>query len=760
MTRITRGKRCTGWAAGAATLLVGATGPGQAGAQGRLDADDALVEEITVTARRKEESLLDVPLAVSAFSEEAILEAGFTEFDDIFLLAPGVFNSTSGGRSDRVTIRGHSQVSTTGGSNAGIFIDGVYVSGPVSALEIQNLERVEIVKGPQAVQFGRGTLAGAVNYVTMRPDREEVQARVQGTVADLGEQWLFARVSMPVTDTLAVAVAGRSASKDSEFFNSFEGREDLGGEESLSGELGVLFTPTDTFQAYWRTSYIDIEDDAIGIYTQGPEFNNCILNTTRQYYCGEIEIDYDNIRNITRDPQFVDGEAGIDREVFRTALILDWTLGAGQTLQSITGYNDENERWGSDATNRGVTASQLLPDGPAVDISREWSDFSQELRYTTSLGESAELLVGYYYFESERDEVATYIPEDRGTLTETNNALFASLSYRVTDRLTVTPELRWQEDDIELDNPAGNLFVEASFDAVLPRLTVDYQMTDDMMIYGVYAEGNKPGSVNTRLLAALDPALIPIDEEENEMFEIGAKGRLLDGRLQYQAALYTIDWTNQQLTQQCDPPQCAQSVTYTDNIGETQVNGLELDLAAVLIPDFWDARLTVGWADAEIEFLEVVGSASVVQEALALGFPPNAAGNGAIVSGTPAPASPEWTYSVSTTLSRQLGTTGFDWFARADYTWIDEQFASVYGQASTGDRTNLNMRVGVENANWRIEAWATNLTDDDTPLALVRTVRFDGTLNPFDPIPSPVQRAFSAIIPEGRQYGLTVTYDF
>ncbi len=716
-------------------------------------------DEIVVTARRKEETILDVPLPVTAFDETDIQEAGFRSFDDVFLLTPGVFNSTSGGRSDRITIRGFSQVSTTGGSNAGVFIDGVYISGPATALDLESLERIEIIKGPQSAQFGRGTLAGAVNYVTRRPS-SEAEGKITATATTLDDYNLHGHWSGPIADNLSVMIGGGVRDKASEFFNQVTQKKDLGGKSSYGINGSVLFEPSNNLSVYWRASYSDISNDATGIYTQGPEFNNCNLTTTRQYYCGDIVIDYDNIRAINEDPSYVGGFGGTDRESFRTALIVDYDIDEKSSLQSITSWQNEDERWGSDATNRGVPSSQLLPDGPAVDISREWTDFSQELRFRRSMAENLELLLGGYYFKSERSEIATYLDEDRGIYTEENFALFGSLEFDVTDRLTLTGEVRYQEDDIELDSvtvPAGFNPVVSKFDAVLPRLTVDFQATEDMMLYGVYAKGNKPGSVNTRLLGDLDPTLIPIDEEHNEMFELGTKGRMMDGAIRYEVAGYVMKWENQQLTQNCLPPQCANSVTYTDNLGQTDIIGAEALLAFSPVPEFWDVTLTGSWTDSEIKSYEIVGSGSVLEEARGFGFPDSATG-GVIVSGTPTPASPKWSFSATSEFGAPIANSSYEWFARADLSWVSEQFASVFGQASSGDRTNLNMRGGIENGDWRFEIFGNNLTDDETPLALVRTIRFDGSLRP--PGPNPTQRAFSAIIPQGREFGISATRRF
>ena len=726
---------------------------------------------IVVTARRKEESILETPLAVSAFSADDIADAGLQDFNDIFLFAPGVYNSNVTGRSDRITIRGVSQVSTTGGSNAGVFVDGVYVSGPVTALELDNLERVEVVKGPQSTQFGRGTLAGAVNYVTRRPS-DTWEGQVKVTAATLDEYSASGYVSGPLNDNFSFLAGGGYFNQDSLFYNAYENRKDMGGKESYSGTFGLRFKSS-VADIYLRATYSESKADPIGIYTQGPEFNNCNLSTPRQYYCGVINIDYNDIKNITRaipapagstgqyqypgsrgSEGYVGGEAGTDRESLRIALITNLDFDS-TIVQLISSYQTEDERWGSDATNRAVVSSPLLPNGGAVDISRDWEDFSQEIRVRRSFGDFLELTVGGYFFTSDRNETATYIPEDRGTYSEENLALLGAAEFTPVDWLTVTGEVRTQRDQISLHQ--GTDQFRAVFKATLPRVTIDVTPMQGILLYGVYARGNKPGSFNTRI--GLPSNLIPIDEESIETWEIGVKGSVFDNRLQFALAAYTMDWDNQQLTQQCSPPTCAVAMTYTDNVGRSKIQGFEAEAAMEIIPDFWNVQATAAYNHGEIKSYEVVGSGSEVAEALGFGFPATAAG--ALVSGTPLPGNPKWTFSLTNTLTGDI-TDDWGWFFRGDYSWVGEQFASIYGQASSGSRELLNLRAGVMNEDWKLELFATNVTQDRSPVSVLRTVRFDAPS--YLPIGAQagiaVQRSFSAILQEPRQFGLSVTKKF
>lgn len=204
---------------------------------------------ITITARRREEGLLDAPVAVSAFGEGDINRLGITSVDDIARFTPGLSYSAAFGRStERPVIRGQSNV--LAGVQFGVesgtayFVDGVYYPGSVSSLDPNDIERVEVIKGPQSALYGRNTYAGAINYVTRgATDTFEANARVRA--GTYGEREVAARVSGPlVEDRLGYSLTFRDYNYDGEFNNTLNG-DTVGGETSLSlsGTLDIGFTP-------------------------------------------------------------------------------------------------------------------------------------------------------------------------------------------------------------------------------------------------------------------------------------------------------------------------------------------------------------------------------------------------------------------------------------------------------------------------------------------------------------------------------------
>ncbi|MBM4232306.1 MAG: hypothetical protein FJ184_16530, partial [Gammaproteobacteria bacterium] len=200
--------------------------------QGANAADDLALEEIVVTARKREESLQDVPLTVTAVTATQIAELGIKDSRDLALFTPGFSNVASFGRSplERPTIRGQSNI--LGAANASYFVDGVYLSGSASNTETANLERIEVIKGPQAALFGRATFAGAINYVTRKPS-EEFIGQVTGTVGQFDQRDITAFISGPIIDgKLNFYLSGTRTEIGGFYNNPLDSRDDLGAEQT------------------------------------------------------------------------------------------------------------------------------------------------------------------------------------------------------------------------------------------------------------------------------------------------------------------------------------------------------------------------------------------------------------------------------------------------------------------------------------------------------------------------------------------------
>ncbi len=544
------------------------------------------------------------------------------------------------------------------------------------------------------------------------------------------------------------------------------------------------------------------------------------------YYCGEVDVDTVLENNGGGDNTSLETgfypHSGTDRESFRLGLRLDWDVSDSMTLTSMTGYNnvetqaEQDQTFGGGDTRRPVAgvgspfAVQGFGPTPPIIHTRvgfltsdddEFEDFSQEFRVSGEMGTNIRYLAGVYYYESEEsgdavgsgDTRATtwidgttrafnpfnprFVPlsgfstsatyegamrEDDGGNELASFSVFGSVEVDVSDRLSVGAEIRYNEDEFDIRPEGESEFVNGTFDAFLPKVTVGYKLVDDVLLYGNVAVGNKPGSLNSA--AGVPAADREVDEETAVSYEIGIKSLWMDGRVEANVALYQIDWEDMQLTSTRAANVNGQDRTFSilENVGEASITGIELDVS-VLLTDFWDARIAYAWTDSEIEeFVQSVDAcpleadgdrasctpSSFREAALIAGY---SASGDVIISGKQLPQTSEHQASLSTRFHGQV-SADWGWFVRADWNYNSKRYAQVYNLAHTGDREILNLRAGVEGERMSFTAWVDNALDDNASPALIRYVQAnDLTFNPFN-------RAIGATMPEQRRAGVTARF--
>ena len=450
-------------------------------AQAVATPDSPVLEEVVVTARKREESLRDVPLTVTAVTAESIGRLGIRDAYDVALYTPAFSNVASFGRNsvERPVIRG--QANILGDPNASYFVDGVFLSGSTSNTETANLERIEVIKGPQAVLYGRATFAGAINFVTRKPSRE-FEGRATVTLGEHGQRDVGAWASGPVVeDRLAFYAAVSHLEYGGAYDNPLDQRDDLGAERTKAGTFKLRWTPGDDIDVTALVTGQQDDDGPLAIALQGREFNNCqlpgpALPRSRGYYCGVAQ-PLSKLTIQQRTDLFPD--PGIDRSRVRAALTARIGFGEGYEFVSATGWSHEDYAIALDASYAGYDAFGLL-DSPALapplpgaagDPTRQFrnkgafwriqeerrEDFSQELRLRSPADRAFRWTIGAYYFKQgddlTRDDKATpdarIVPNGAAALFYRdleNEALFGGLEYDITERWTATAEFRHARD--------------------------------------------------------------------------------------------------------------------------------------------------------------------------------------------------------------------------------------------------------------------------------------------------------------------------
>ena len=432
-------------------VLAGAPAPAQA-------QQDAGVEVIVVTARKVEEDLREIPLTVSAFTEQSLEDQGIVSLQDIADSTPGFDFAQAFGRQDfRPVIRGQSNI--LGRANAGLFLEGIIVEEGNASIPLSALQRVEVVKGPQSALYGRNTLSGAINYVLKTAG---AQTESEATV-EFGERGLARaelHVSGPLSDTVGAALTVSHYERGGEYGNAYPGNalgtpaysDETGGERS-SSITGVLsIDPTDRVSVQAHAMFEQTEDDQYPIALIPSSRNNCYQVTRggslaqpappagtpeaeagtvnsagyngSGYFCGEVDVAgvlAENGGNTHLETRFFPS-SGTERDSLRLGLRIDAEVTDTVTFTSLTGYNDvatyssQDQTFGGGDTRRPVAgvgspfAVQGFGPTPPIVHSRvgfltvdddDFSDFSQEIRLRFEPDEILNYTVGAYYYESD-----------------------------------------------------------------------------------------------------------------------------------------------------------------------------------------------------------------------------------------------------------------------------------------------------------------------------------------------------------------------
>jgi len=772
------------------------------------------LDSVEVSARKVNENLQDVPLSISAIGEDKIETLGLDSINDIARITPGFsFRSAFGREGDRPVVRGQSNIQ--GEANAAFYIDGVFVNGNISGYQLDNLSRVEVIRGPQSALFGRRSFAGAINFITKRPTNQ-AEGKVSLSAASDSEREFNANISGSLVDDLLLFQANaRFYGFGGQYLNTLSNVKDFGGQKTGSAGGSLYFTPTDNFTSTFRFNYTEDQDEHYPIFRQGSGLNNCFLPSltgavvtgfpvartrTRGYFCGTPQVREAFPMNIA-EFDAAGFPAGLERERMRLSMANDLALENGWSLSSISAYNTFEG-----FSNVDQDFSGLRGFGGAfetIDFGKS-KDYSQEFRITSAQDQPIRGLAGVYWYKEspgtggftgslsgvsflpngQLNRLPTTVPVVGG-VTTTNQAVFGMIEWDLTDALTLTGELRYGKDKIRLGGrstatvrPIGtptttplqtrSFNLSKNFDSTLPRVTAKYTFTDDLNVYFLAALGNKPGGFNSSVQSAnltepgrndlITRGFQEFEEEEAWTYEIGAKSRWLDGAVTLNAALFFIDWDQQQLTQTAVTPRLDGSffvTSYTDNLGQSRVQGLELD-GSWQISDHLNMFANYTYQDAEIrsycspDLFDLFGSCDA--------------------SGKTLPRVPKSKATVGGVLSDSF-SNGWAWFVAGDATYEGSRFGQIENLNETGSSTLVNLRAGLDfDANWSVQAFVRNATDDDTPEDILRyvnpasfirvpSIELDGTLSTTRTDAVNV-RDFAITAPRQRQYGVSLTYRF
>lgn len=587
-----------------------------------------VLEEVTVTAQRRSENIQDVPIAVTAISSEALEARGLADISELSQSVPSLTLEPSRATNTTLTafIRGVGQQDPLAGFEQGValYIDDVYLARPQGALlDIYDVERIEVLRGPQGTLYGRNAVGGAVKYVTRRLS-DEFDMRVKGSFGNYAQRDLVAIVSAPLSEDFRVGATVASFQRDGFGDNRFTGGEQYD-KDIVGYRLSAEWDASDDVLV--RLSYDDTTDESSAVAGYRPFAANTIdapaLSDVRDTRAGASEAE-------TGTTTGIGGRNQVESDGM--SLSIEWTVSDNLTLRSITADREDYTESVIDFDSLSVADF----DAPVI---YENEQFSQEFQALMS-GDNWNAIAGAYYLDSKAANdfdvvlgtlgvVAFGAPLTAytGGVVETEAwSVYGDVTYDVSDRLSVAFGLRYTEDERSADIfRASYLGLQSTFfgndDAVFlsassdyeasrtftntsPRLNVAYALSDNANVYATYSEGWKAGSFDPRGANFSTPAVEQGFEDETlTSFEVGLKTTWLDGRAVTNIAVFMSDYEDMQIPGSVgvdsDGDGANDSFVGTvTNAGKAEINGIEIE-GSIQFNENWRGEFAGNILDAD-----------------------------------------------------------------------------------------------------------------------------------------------------------------
>ena len=687
-----------------------------------------VLEEITVTAQKREQAITDVSIAINAFSSEDMRVMRIEDPTDIAQLVSNMdIKGTLGGVNPAITLRGVglNDFNANNNPSVGVYIDEVFQSSPAMLnSRMFDIERVEVLKGPQGTLYGRNATGGAINIINKKPT-QEFDAYIMGGVGNYDTYEVQGAVGGGFSDSVAGRLSVNYQNQGTSYHDNRMTGSDFGDLESTSARAQLSFDPSDTFSGnislhYGRTEGTNTPFAIFGLLDP----NNPVNPDFTVNLCGPaMEFQFDNSQcsdafgiqeTADGDPYthtFNPPDAAkyiVDTDMVGAVLNLDWDIGE-TTLTSITGYQAQDRVFGDNVNSHPFQLSQITHN-------EEIDQISQELRWAGGMDSKARWVTGAFFsrdtfksnnlFES-ADFFLTNLFWDNDQET-TTYAFFGSVDWVLGDAWTLTTGLRYTNEEITFVGGTTDLnpydssciidpfcaptgfgavpitFVDDKFtdDNVSGRLALEWRPSDNWMAYGSVSTGFKSGGFFGDFTFD-NSELAPFISETITAYEIGSKSTLADGRVQLNAAIFYYDYQD---IQTLVP---GVLVTAFTNAEDATVMGLDLDL-------LW----------APVEGLTIGGSLGLLDTELgAIGVVP-AGGKLPNAAETQATGLLRYEFPVG---SMRMGLQG-------NFKYTDDMFRDAFNDPfnHSDSYTTVDARIwiGSESGSWELALWGKNLSDE------------------------------------------------
>lgn len=691
-------------------------------------------DTVTVTAQKREESIKDVPVAVSVVGADAFESGTINNAESLVFKVPTVnFRKGNNPRSSALFMRGIGTISFSIGSEPSVstVVDGVVLNQPGQAFSsLYDIERIEVLRGPQGTLFGKNASSGVLNIVT-KGASDEFEGYVSASAFEDEEYKLKASVAGPLAPGVSGRFTAAYSSFDGIFDNLFDGSK-VNGYEDL-GVRGILdFTPSDTFSLILSVDYLTSEADCCTRVIGNQSSTNDTVNFVIEQ--AGLNPRGDATREVAND-----FAPGADQDSYGGSITANWALGGGFELTSITAYRDWEILQAFDQdqlpTNLFVGLRGFENRGDS-----EFGTFSQELRLQSPQGEALEYQVGLFYWDAENQrkfnrftegctastlaEVAPGVvpcSRDMGVSTfdtsfgeaefTSNNqsiALFGQGTYNISDPLRLIGGFRFTNDEVDFDfvrntpDPGPGVFFDyeesdstdnTDFSV---KAGLQYDVTQDVMSYLTYSQGYKGPGYN--VFFGLRPGISgPLEPETSDSFELGLKGQMFGGKAFISAAAFYAEYENYQTNSFIDIDG-VNAVSLT-NAGSVITQGFEFE-ADILATDNLSFKTALAYTDATVDQFNVNP----------------ATGNPSAPNGSRLPFAPELKAVIGANYFMDAGDL-FDIEIDTTYTHTGDQFSNL-GEADSNlieafGLLNATITLLSEDGKYSLALVANNLLNED-----------------------------------------------
>ncbi|MEQ9566765.1 MAG: TonB-dependent receptor [Pseudomonadales bacterium] len=649
------------------------------------------LEEVIVTAQKREQRLLDVPIAISVLSDRLIRDARIEDLSDVAMLTPNLEIGNSIGRQTSIV--------SMRGVNPGLFGSPtvlVYQDGfTMGDTRIKNnstlfdLERIEVLKGPQATLYGRNSLGGVIHYITRKPS-SEFEGFLEASYGNYDDTDLAVSLTGPlVEDRLGYRLTVGYQQHEGYWDNRLTGEKNVNDEQDANVRLNLFYTPNERFSVDLSLDYSESDDNC----GDCPNFANT-FDADNPMGLGAGTVDTNEyVQTVNQDSLGL-----FKRDVAQAVVTAEYEM-ENAILTSISGYGYMDSNLVADI-NRLPGPSIFGPlSVEAFDLVIDLKVFSQELRLASAGNTRFEWLLGGYYFQDESTrslDVLLTPPQDAqlgqpnfsNASSDTENvALFFDGSYDLNEKWTIGFGLRYDRETKERNDVIGGIQQSKTVDEWLPKFTMSYKPSDAVNWYLTVSSGYKAGGFNT-------PSA-PIDEyspEYLENYELGFKGLLWGGLARLETAVFYMQWSDQQINR------TTQLENYVDNAAKSTISGFE---AAISVKPMDGLEFTASAAYLDAEFDEYLDSTSVPDY---FGLDPDYSGNDILMT-------PNIVLAMSGQYTLDL-VDGWNMKTRADARYTGDRNFHASGALPQDSYNLVNLYMGVERESLELGFYADNVFDE------------------------------------------------